>query len=144
MTLALLAAAWLAGLLVGLGYSADPLPVFLLALASVPVAFLLRIYGRSPGIAIVLGLFLLGCWRPQVSGLPESLLTVQEQQEVSLSGRIVNDPEPTARRVKFELAVESIDRGAGPFPQEGRALVYADPPPTLVAERSYPYFRYGD
>ena len=50
MTLALLAAAWLAGLLVGLRYSADPWPVFLLALATVPVAFLLRIYGRSPGI----------------------------------------------------------------------------------------------
>jgi len=144
MTLALLAAAWLAGLLVGLRYSADPLPVFLLALATVPVALLLRIYGRSPGIALVLGLFLLGFWRPQVSGLPESPLTVQEQQEVSLSGRIVNDPEPTARRVKLELAVESIDRGAGPFPQEGRALVYADPPPALVAKRSYPYFRYGD
>ena len=144
MTLALLAAAWLAGLLVGLRYSADPLPVFLLALATVPVALLLRIYGRSPGIALVLGLFLLGFWRPQVSGLPESPLTVQEQQEVSLSGRIVNDPEPTARRVKFELAVESIDQGTGPFPQEGRALVYADPPPALVAKRSYPYFRYGD
>ena len=144
MTLALLAAAWLAGLLVGLRYSADPLPVFLLALATVPVALLLRIYGRSPGIALVLGLFLLGFWRPQVSGLPESPLTVQQQQEVSLSGRIVNDPEPTARRVKFELAVESIDQGTGPFPQAGRALVYADPPPALVAKRSYPYFRYGD
>ncbi|MCH7620357.1 MAG: DNA internalization-related competence protein ComEC/Rec2 [Chloroflexi bacterium] len=144
MTLALLAAALLAGLPVGLRYSADPLPVFLLALATVPVALLLRIYGRSPGIALVLGLFLLGFWRPQVSGLPESPLTVQEQQEVSLSGRIVNDPEPTARRVKLELAVESIDRGAGPFPQEGRALVYAAPPPALVAKRSYPYFRYGD
>ncbi len=103
MTLALLAAAWLAGLLVGLRYSAETLPVFLLALAMVPVAFLLRIYGRSPGIAIVLGLFLLGVWRPQVSGMPESPLTLQEEQEVSLSGRIVNDPEPTARRIKFEL-----------------------------------------
>ena len=142
MTLALLAAAWLAGLLVGLRYSADPLPVFLLALATVPVALLLRIYGRSPGIALVLGLFLLGVWRP--SGMPESPLTLQEEQEVSLSGRIVNDPEPTARRIRFELAVESIDRGAGPFPLEGRALVYADPPPALVAARSYPYFRYGD
>ena len=144
MTLALLAAAWLAGLLVGLRYSSDPLPVFLLALAPVPVAFLLRIYGRSPGIALVLGLFLLGFWRPQVSGLPEPPLTVQEQQQVSLSGHIVNDPELTARRVKFELAVDSIDRGDGPVPQEGRALVYADPPPALVMQRSYPYFRYGD
>ena len=115
MTLALLAAAWLAGLLVGLRYSADPWPVFLL-----------------------------GFWRLQVSGLPEPPLTVQEQQQVSLSGRIVSDPEPTARRVKFELAVESIDRGAGPLLQEGRALVYADPPAVLVMERSYPYFRYGD
>ena len=144
MTLPLLAAAWLAGLLVGLRYSPDSLPVFLLALATIPVALLLRIYGRSPGVAILLGLFLLGCWRPQASGLPESPLTLQEEQQVSLSGRIVNDPEPTARRVKFELAVESIDRGDGSFPQEGRALVYADPPPDLVAKRSYPYFRYGD
>ena len=143
MTLPLLAAAWLAGLLMGLRYSTDALPVFLLALAAVPVAFLLRIYGRSPVVAIVLGLFLLGFWRLQVPGVPEPL-AFQEEQEVSLSGRIVNDPEPTARRVKFELAVESIDRGAGSLPQEGRALVYADPPPALVAKRSYPSFRYGD
>ena len=118
MTLALLAAAWLAGLLVGLRYSSDPLPVFLLALAPVPVAFLLRIYGRSPGIALVFGLFLLGFWRPQVSGLPEPPLTVQEQQQVSLSGHIVNDPEPTARRVKFELAVDSIDRETALSPRK--------------------------
>ena len=81
MTLALLAAAWLAGLLVGLRYSAEPLPVFLLALASIPVAILLRIYGRSPGIALVLGLFLLGFWRPQVSGLPELPAQARERYQ---------------------------------------------------------------
>ena len=83
----------------GLRYSADPWPVFLLALATVPVAFLLRIYGRSPGILIVLGLDLLGFWRLQVPACPKRS---QEQQQVSL--RIVSDPKPTARRVKFELA----------------------------------------
>ena len=62
MPLDLLAAAWVAGLLVGLRYFADPPPVFL--------------------------------------------------QEVSLIGRIVSDPPPTARPIKFELAVESIDRGS--------------------------------
>ena len=144
MTLALLAAAWVAGLLMGRHYSADPLPVFLLALATIPLAILLRIYGRSPAIAVVSGLFLLGFWRLLVSGAPELPLAVQEQQEVSLSGRIVSDPQPTARRIKFELAVESIDRGTGPIARKGKALVYANPPPGLVAKRSYPYFRYGD
>ena len=67
MTLPLLAAAWLAGLLMGLRYSTDALPVFLLALAAVPVAFLLRIYGRSPVVAIVLGFF---CWASGVCKCP--------------------------------------------------------------------------
>ena len=144
MPLALLAAAWITGLLVGLGHSVDPLPLFLLALAPVPLAFLLRIYGRSPLVALALALFLLGFWRPQVFGGPESPLTLQEEQEVFLNGLIISDPEPTARRIKFELAVETIDRGTEPVPQQGTALVYADPPPDLVASRSYPYFRYGD
>jgi hypothetical protein len=48
MTLALLAAAWLAGLLVGLHYSANPLPVFLLAAATVPLAVLLQIAAVLP------------------------------------------------------------------------------------------------
>ena len=114
MTLALLAAAWLAGLLVGLHYSAEPLPVFLLALATVPLALLLRIYGRSAGILIVLGLFLLGFWRPLVSGMPEPPLTVQEQQEVSISGRIVNDRDDKKVRPDAHYAVNTAGRKKSP------------------------------
>jgi hypothetical protein len=45
--LALLVAAWLAGILIGLSLEAGILPVALLLLAALPAGLLLRLLGRS-------------------------------------------------------------------------------------------------
>ena len=47
MKLALLAAAWLAGIFLGSRVDAGLLPVVLLLLAALPAAILLRLLGRS-------------------------------------------------------------------------------------------------
>ena len=55
MKLALLAAAWLAGIFLGSRVDAGLLPIVLLLLAALPAAILLRLLGRS--------LWQLCCWR---------------------------------------------------------------------------------
>ena len=56
---------------------------------------------------------------------------------------MINDPEATRRQAKFLLAVEAIDVGGGLEPLDGRVLVYADPPESLLTWRD-PFFRFGD
>ncbi|MCH7605847.1 MAG: ComEC/Rec2 family competence protein [Chloroflexi bacterium] len=144
MKLALLVAAWLAGIYLGLRFDAALLPLFLLIAAALIAGLLLRL-GRVPVWPAVLSLILLtGLLRVEST---ESLFDPQvtaENQTVTLTGRIVDDPEATAQRIKFVLAVENIDRGQGRETLRGKALVYAEPPPSLVSLRNEPYFRYGD
>ena len=113
----------------------------------------------SPWPALLLALLFLGLWRYETAETPPPSLVAQSEQQATLRGRIVNDPEATATRIKFRLEVWAIDRGRNELglnkarqtvtprnwePQSGKVLVYADPPHSLVRERESPYFRYGD
>ena len=113
----------------------------------------------SPWPALLLALLFLGLWRYETVETPPPSLVAQSEQQATLRGRIVNDPEATATRIKFRLEVWAIDRGQNELgqnkvrqtvtprnwePQSGKVLVYADPPHSLVRERESPYFRYGD
>lgn len=144
MKLALLVAAWLAGVFLGLRVDAAPLPILLLLLAVLPVAFLLRLGRRPLWPAVLAGLLLLGLWRVEVTSGRSTPLAVKDSEAVTISGRIIDDPEATAQRIKFVLAVDAVDRGAGMASVSGKALVYADPPPSLVSQRDGGFFRYGD
>ncbi|MCI0865132.1 MAG: DNA internalization-related competence protein ComEC/Rec2 [Chloroflexi bacterium] len=144
MKLALLAAAWLGGIFLGLRVDTGALPVLLLVLATLPLALMLQIAWRFPWPAVLAGILLLGLLRIEVAGPPAAPLAVVESQRVALTGRIIDDPQATARSVKFVLEVDHIDRGSGMTPQTGKALVYAQPPPSLVAIREANYFQYGD
>lgn len=144
MTLTLLVAAWLAGLLLGLKLNVTPLPILLLALAMLSLSGLLGLIGRAAIPAVLAGVLLLGLLRVEASGGPLSGLVLQERQQAAVRGRIVDDPESTPRRFKFALAVDAVDRGMGWQPQTAKVLTYADPPASLVSERDPPYFRYGD
>ena len=108
---------------------------------------------------MLLALLFLGLWRYETVETPPPSLVAQSEQQATLRGRIVNDPEATATRIKFRLEVWAIDRGRNELgqnkvrqtvtprnwePQSGKVLVYADPPHSLVRERESPYFRYGD
>jgi competence protein ComEC len=143
----LLVAAWLAGVLLGLYIDADLLPLLLLLLAALPLGLLLRIAGRSAWPAVVVGIGLLALLRVEATDAPPAPLVTTDGQPVTLRGRIVSDPESTARKVKFVLAVAAIDRGDGWQPlrwDRRRSLVYADPPVSLLSTGEAPYFHYGD
>lgn len=144
MTLVLLVAAWLAGLLLGLRVAIDPLPVFLLLLATLPLGWLLRVGGHSIWPAALVGLLLLALFRVEATGGPSAPLVTQDDHQVTLRGRVVSDPEAAAQSIKFVLAVEAINRGDDWQELHSKALAYADPPASLVSMRDPPYFRYGD
>jgi hypothetical protein len=60
MTLALIAAAWLIGLLLGFWLEVPPLPLLLLALSTLPLGLLLKLVGMSPWPVVLAGVLLLG------------------------------------------------------------------------------------
>jgi competence protein ComEC len=144
VTLVLLVSAWLAGVMLGLYVDAAPLALLLLLLAALLLGLLLRIAGRSVWPAVLVGIALLALLRVEATDAPQAPLVSRDGQMVTLRGRVVSDPEATARKVKFVLAVAAIDRGDGWQPLLGKSLVYADPPASLVSTAEAPYFRYGD
>ncbi len=144
MTLVWLAAAWLAGLLLGFRLDAAPLPLLLLAAASLPLAGALRLARRSPLPMLLLGLALLGFWRVEAAASPGLSPLTGESQPASLRGMIDSHPEPGRRSIKFALNVKEADLGDGWQSTSGKLLVYAEPPPDMVAARSSPYFQPGD
>jgi competence protein ComEC len=144
MAITLLVAAWLAGLLIGFRFGLVSWPVFLLALAMMPLGLLLYLLRRSPWPAVLAGVLLLGLWRVEITQSAEMPLVAEDSQQVSIKGRIVSDPEAAAQRIKFVLDVKEVDRGDGWQPLPSNALVYADPPEPLVSVREPPYFRYSD
>ena len=153
MKLPALAAAWLGGLALAYRwYDADPTPALLLALFALTLALICRLLRLSPWPALLIALLLLGLWRYELAEPVPPILIAESGQPATFQGRIVNDPEATATRVKFRLELSAIARRQGSRqpegrqwePQAGKILVYAHPPASLVQERENPYFRYGD
>lgn len=144
MKLALLVAAWLAGLLLGFRFDAPPLALLLLGASTLTLALLLVVMRRSVWTAILVGILLLGLWRVEITDAPTVPLVNQKSQQVTVQGRIANDPESTSRLTRFVLDIDAIDRGGGSQQISGKSLVYAEPPDSLVSTRKPPYFRKGD
>jgi competence protein ComEC len=144
MKLALLAAAWLVGLLLGFNLSVPSLPILILGGSTVPLAMLLAVTRRSAWTPILCGVLLLGLWRGAISESPTPPTVAPQGQQVTLQGRIVSEPEPARRLVRFVLKVDSIDRGNGWQQSNLKSLIYALPPDSLVFARQPPYFRKGD
>ena len=86
MTLTLLVAAWLAGLLLGLKLNVTPLPILLLALAMLSLSGLLGLIGRAAIPAVLAGVLLLGLLRVEASGDPLSGLVLLERQQAAVRG----------------------------------------------------------
>ena len=143
MTLALLAGAWIAGLLAGLHVDAGMGPSVLLAVAALCLVGLLRTTRLPlwPGLlaAVLVG----GLVRVEASGGPAAL-DIPRPQAAALRGSVATDPEISGRAVGFTLRVVEVDLGEGWTRDEGRVLVQARPLSELAKERESPYFRYGD
>ena len=144
MRLGLLAAAWLAGVLVGLQVDVAVLPLMLLFLATLAAGSALYLCRRSLWPALLAGVLLLALLRVEATDQLLTPLATEDGQTVTLRGRVADDPEATAQRIKLLLDVEAVDRGDGPVPLQAKALIYAEPPDSLVSLREPPYFRYGD
>ena len=143
MRLALLSAAWLAGVLLGLSLGLDPEIAWLLAGASA-LAAIGMVLARRPALPALLAMvLLLGMGRAESHAGPAAASDLLGR-EVEASGQIVDDPESTTRQVRFELKVTRIVAGDDTWDVEERWLVYAAPPAGIVSGRTPPYFRYGD
>ncbi len=148
MTLVVLAAAWIAGLLIGLemGLEMDVyLPALVaLSLAALLLACLFRLR-RLPALAPVLALAALaGLLRVEAVGEQAGLSPLDSFQPVKVRGLITSDPEVSGPGVEFVLSVDAVDVGEGWLSDKGRVLVFARPTWEMVEAREEPYFRYGD
>lgn len=150
MKLTWLAVAWLLGL--GLAfrwYDAAPLVPLISALLFLCIGLIFRMAGLRHLPLIMLGVCLLGLWRFETFQAEPTPVLLQDEAQVTVRGKVANDPEATGGRIRFALDVETLD---GQFreldlglPAGGaRLLVYAHPAPELVSQRSLPYIRFGD
>ena len=122
MKLALLAAAWLAGIFLGSPVDTGLLAIALLPLVALPAAILLRLLGQSLWPVLLPVVLLAGLLQTEAFQVTEVPLAVQETETVTLRGRIDNEHEATARVVKF-VSVEKIDRAGEISRPDTKALV---------------------
>ena len=149
MKLAFMVAAWLVGVLIGLETQTPLAPLLLLLGGSISLGLALRLRRLPVFPAVLVLLLLLGVWRADSISNPLPPLTSlafagQTEAEVTLGGRISDDPEFSGSRVRFTLEVRAAKLGSGGISLDGRILVYGNPSDDLVARRSPPYFDYGD
>ena len=144
MTLAWLAAAWLAGLFLGSRLDVAPEALLLLAGASLALAAGTRVVHRTPLPFVLIAFTFLGFWRTETLPVPGLPTLEGDVQTAGLRGSVSSDPETARRSVRFVLSVSEIEAGNDWEPASGKILVYAQPPPNMVTERSPPYFLPGD
>ena len=151
MTLTALAAAWIAGLLFG---GLAVLPIEALALWGVAGAALLSAYawraGRrglvAAGCAAAV-LLAAGAWwgdRAASHDVDAALTPLFLEDEVTLRGVVLTDPERDGAAYRFQLGELEWDTGEGWQPIAGRVQVTAQPGAAMARERPAPHVRYGD
>ena len=148
MRAGLLAAAWVAGVLLGFAADIGPLVALLLAASAGLVALVLWLLGVRTLTALLAAVLFVGLVRVELHEQEDSP-RVELGQMVVATGSIADDPETTSRRVRFEFQVAEVEYDrpvfAGDVPaREERWLVYARPSAYLMQRRDAPYFRYGD
>ena len=144
MKLVTFAAAWIAGLIIGLEADVYLPALVLLSIAAVLLACLLRIRGASPWPAILVAVALVGFVRVEASEGRGHLGPSDDLKPMAVYGVVVSDPGVSGTGVEFDISVEAVDRGNGPEESGGRVKVFARPPGELVLSREEPYFLYGD
>ncbi len=146
MKLALLSAAFAAGVLLGARWEAALAALALFALAGVLGTALLASARRSllPGL-LALAL-LLGALRAEAAepGGADPLTPYHDTGAVLVRGTVEGAPEPSGAHTRLRLRVDGVDDGRGWAAAEATALVTLRESPRMVELRDRPYFRYGD
>ena len=143
MKLALLAAAWLSGLGLGLWLDVYPLPLLLLLLTCVPLGLLLRSLRCPVFPAILAATCLFGLLHAGVFHDPPEPLQVDDGRKVVVTGRIADDPADLERHTRLILEVESIEVDETLMSSEGKVLAYLPSPPTLATDDKKDVLRFG-
>lgn len=144
MTLVVLAAGWIAGILLGLETDAGVPALVLFSVAAAALAGLLKIRGLSPWPALVALVLLIGVIRVQVSEGTPPLKDLASFRNLVIQGVVATEPEAAGAGVEFVLSLDGIDLGDGLEDASGKVRVVARPTADLVQAREEPYFRYGD
>ena len=137
MPVVFLSGAWLAGVLAGLACSLSPV-LGLVSIAPAAGAMLFpRVRARLLLAAVCCLVFLAGALYsgPTRDAKPGDLLTYNGSGEVTVEGRVTNDPEQGPRSTRLQLSVSTVVNGVDRRPTSGTAL--------LIIPR-YPEYRYGD
>ena len=116
-------AAWLGGTYIGLNTDSHILPLLLLFLAALAGGPLFRLYRLSLWPIVLAAVLLLALLRVEATDRPLPQLASEDEQPVTVRGKISNDPEATPQLIKFTLDVEAIDRGDGLVPFDATVLV---------------------
>ncbi|MDE2900205.1 MAG: ComEC/Rec2 family competence protein, partial [Chloroflexota bacterium] len=151
MTLTALAAAWVAGLLLG---QQAVLPVEALALWAVAgaalasaVAWRANRRGLIAAACAAAVLLAAGAWwgdRSAGHDVDAGLRPLFLEEQVTLRGLVLSDPERDGTAYRFQLGALEHDTGGGWRHIDGRVQVTAQPGAAMAAERAAPHVRYGD
>ena len=164
MTLTALAAAWVAGLLLG-QQAAMPLEALALwgigAAALWTAVVLRRGSGRTDGAAALhnrrRGLIAVGCaaallltvgawWaeRDASEDVDGGLTSLFVEETAAVRGIVLTDPERAGTAYRFQLDTLEVQAVDGWEPIAGRVQVTANPSAAMTRDRSAPHVRYGD
>ena len=151
MTLTALSAAWVGGLLLG---QQAALPLEALVLWSIAGAALWSAVALHAGRR---GLVAVGCacalllpagawWGDSAAQQPvdEALLPLFVEEQVTLRGVVLTDPERDATAYRFQLGELQRETDGDWQPVAGRVQVTAQPSAGMALERAAPHVRYGD
>ncbi len=147
VTLISLAAAFVAGVLLGESLEPPTVAIGLLGLASLLLlAFLVTIrYSPFPAVllvVVVLGLSRVALFDPDTAS---GLTAYHGPVDVEIEGIVTSDAEPASGSlVRFHLAVDRIRPNGEWLNRAAVVLVTLSPPRELVQRRESPYVRYGD
>ena len=139
-----MAAAWLAGVLLGLSSGVGTEAALLMAGGAAVAAIGLRLARMPVAPALLAAVLLLGLARAEASQTGPANETLLAGQEITAVGSIVNDPEQSAAWARFELQVSQVLLEGETREADERWLVYAAPSEELARMRDAPFFRYGD
>ena len=151
MTLTALAAAWVAGLLLG-QQAAQPvqaLALWAVAGAALWSAAAWRANRRglvAAGCAAAL-LLAVGVWwgdRSAQQDVDAALAPLFLEERVTLQGVVLTDPQRDGTAYRFQLGDLERDTSEGWQPVAGRVQVTAQPGAAMAADRETPHVRYGD
>ena len=137
MPVVFLSGAWLAGVLAGLACSLSPVLGLVSIVPAAGAMLFPRVRARLLLAAVCCLVFLAGALYsgPTRDPKPGDLLTYNGSGEVTVEGRVTNDPEQGPRSARLQLSVSTVVSGVDRRPTSGTAL--------LTIPR-YPEYRYGD